>query len=310
MNRIYAAVILFACIAYSSMGETPRVAVLNFDTKTGRESGGHSGLVPAKAVAAKGAYVLSRILLDQDEFTLVDRRDFTTQLEKLSHKELGNDDPRPTFIHAAQMLNADAVLRGTLLVYSTGAKKVRQGGHAADLSTLSLRVSIRALDAIDGSVLAIGSGVSQKDFRQTENVKISIGEEEVFLMLEDAVRQSVPDLKKGLTRRLQKKEKQDTVLLTVESTDDPALVEIDGALVGTTPLKSLEVYSGDHVLSVSRPGYETITKRIVLEEDSIIKAPMLKTDLTVKEKKEILEKADMRMYLTSGRPDILIQTIK
>ncbi len=292
------------------MGKTPRVAVLDFDTETGRESGGHSGLVSAKAVSAKGAYILSRILVDEGDFTLVDRRDFTTQMEKAHPRDLIKTDPHPTFIHAAQMLNVDAVLRGTLLVYSTGSKKVRQGGHAADLSTLSLRVSIRALDAVDGSVLAMGSGVSQKDFRQTKNVEISIGEEEVFLMLEDAIKGAVPELKKGLGKRLESREKRDTIMLTVESTEDPALVEIDGVLVGSTPLQALEVYAGDHVLSVSRPGYETITRRILIEKNSIIRAPLLKTDLTVEDKKEILKKADMRMYLTSGRPDILIQTIE
>lgn len=312
MNRKFSFIGLSILMAFSVNGfsQPPRVAVLDFDVASGKEPGTQlPGLVTAQAVAEKGAYVLSELLLKENDFVLVDRRDFTSQLKKISSPETEKHDQQPTFIHAAQMLNVDAILRGTLLVYSTGEKKINQGGHATDLADLSLRISLQALDVIDGSILAMGSGVAREKFRQTTNVKISIGEEQVIQMLEDAVKKAIPAIVEGLSKRLKKNDERQTVLLTVEATENPALVEIDGVLVGSTPMQALQVYSGDHVLSISKPGYETITRRVVFRQDSVIRAPMLKTDLTMEEKKELLEKVDMKVYLTSGRPDILIQKI-
>jgi len=98
--------------------------------------------------------------------------------------------------------------------------------------------------------------------------------------------------------------------VSVMSTDDPAMVELDGMLVGSTPLENLQVYVGDHILRVSRPGYQTITKRFNITGDVKITTPMFRTELTALEKKEMIEKLNMEIFLTNGEPDFWIQEIK
>ena len=88
------------------------------------------------------------------------------------------------------------------------------------------------------------------------------------------------------------------------------MLEIDGVLVGSTPLQELAIYKGEHLLHVSRPGYESITKRVNFMKDTAVQVPMLRTDLTADEKKEILKSADLRAYMMNGEPDMIIQTIE
>jgi len=90
----------------------------------------------------------------------------------------------------------------------------------------------------------------------------------------------------------------------VHTTADPALVEIDGILVGTTPLEDFEIYKGDHILTVGKPGYRDMTKRILFESDARVEVPMMRTELTADELKEVLE--SMRMHVFLGEPGIVI----
>jgi len=57
-------------------------------------------------------------------------------------------------------------------------------------------------------------------------------------------------------------------------------VEIDGILVGSSPLEGFEVYKGYHVLSIGKPGYQGITKRILMDKDMKIESPMLRVQLS------------------------------
>ena len=81
-------------------------------------------------------------------------------------------------------------------------------------------------------------------------------------------------------------------------------------LVGSTPLESLNVYAGDHVIRISRPGYQSFTKRLVLNSNTEITVPMLRTDVTAEERVKILNSAEMKVFMQNERPDVLIQEIK
>jgi hypothetical protein len=53
-----------------------------------------------------------------------------------------------------------------------------------------------------------------------------------------------------------------------------------------------------------------MSKRILMNNKLQINVPMLRTDLTVEERVRILDKAQLKVYLTNGKPDILVQEIK
>ena len=101
--------------------EPMRVAVMDFDDQTGQRADAKlGGSVAPAALTAKGAFLVGQKLLGQKEFTLIDRRDFIAQMEQEQPTNQGKKTAaRPTFIHAAQALRADAVLRGSLMSLST-----------------------------------------------------------------------------------------------------------------------------------------------------------------------------------------------
>ncbi|MEI6808828.1 MAG: PEGA domain-containing protein [bacterium] len=310
MKRLMSVVCVMT-MGISCMAAPLKVALLDFNDETGMKADALlGGKVQTDTLAKKGAYILARQLLEKGEFNVIDRRDFTTQVEKFNPKDALPGQPRPSFIHAAQILNADAVVGGSLISLSTGKTTTDQGGYKAEFTTLSLRVMVRAMDSIDGSVVAVAEGAARQEFRQTDNLKTELGEDEILTLFDKAIGEAVAPLKAALAKKIAVREQQPRLQLSVKTTSDPAMVEIDGVLVGTTPMEGLEVYKGDHVMTISRPGHVTITKRIMMEKNVQISAPMLRTDLTADEKKEILSKAEIKAYMMNGKPDLLIQTIE
>jgi len=302
------AVLLLASVTFAA---SPRIALLDFEDETAADSGGFLvGGTTAEGLAAKAAHMLARQVISTDAFTLVDRRDFTSHLDK---EFLGFDQefrPRASFLHAAQMLRVDAVLAGSVLSFSTSREQVNRGSNEVHFTKLSLRVAIRALDAVDGSILAMGEGVANKKVRQSGSTTTSWGEEEMLELLGQAISMASRELAPQLEERISQRKERDRANVSVMSTDDPAMVELDGMLVGSTPLENLQVYVGDHILRVSRPGYQTITKRFNITGDVKITTPMFRTELTALEKKEMIEKLNMEIFLTNGEPDFWIQEIK
>jgi hypothetical protein len=287
-----------------------RVAVLEFQDQTGMQSDPLlGGRIPQGSLAERGVYMLGKHLANREGFVLIDRRDFLDQVERTPAFDSGRRTPtKPSFLHVAQAIRADAVLRGSLVSFSPGKQTVNQGGYRTEFATLSVRVALEALDAIDGTVIAVADGVARTQVRQTATLQTDLGEDEILDLLDQAVANAVPNLENTLLARAEAQRSRPTVKISVTTTADPALVEIDGILVGSTPLENFEIYKGDHVLTIGKPGYRDITKRILFEHDSRIEVPMLRTELTADEWKEVLD--SMRIYTFLGEPGIVINRIE
>jgi hypothetical protein len=299
------------CVWCASLADAQplRVAVLEFQDQTGMRSDPRlGGMIERGSLADRGVFVMGKHLVNRDGFTLIDRRDFLAQVERLPSLDSGRTTPtKPSFLHVAQALRADAVLRGSLVSFSPSKRTVNQGGYQTEFSVLSVRVALEALDAIDGAIIAVSDGVAQKQIRQTANVQTELGEDDILGLLDEAVAQAVPSLEQALTERVEAQRNRPTVRISVATTADPALVEVDGILVGTTPLENFEIYKGDHVLTIGKPGYRDVTKRILFEQDARIDVPMLRTELTADELKEVLE--SMRIHAFLGEPALVIQHV-
>lgn len=306
MKRILVVLVALLALAHAAAAGPARVAVMDFTDQTGAKPDALvGGAVSSSALAAKGVHLLGRRLLEQGGFTLIDRRDFFAQMEKLAPKEAGG--ARPSFIQAAQALNADVVLRGSLLSFSTSKQTVDQGGYRTDSVKLSVRVGLDAIDPADGSVVAMVEAAEQGAVvRQTAETRTELSEDDVLDMMDKAIAKAVPELAEALAARQAREEARPKVRLSVKTSADPALVEIDGILVGSTPLEGFELVQGDHVLTVGKPGYRDITKRILFEKDTAVEVPMLRTELSADEWKQVLEKA--RMHLFNVDPGIVVTT--
>ena len=287
-----------------------RVALLDFNDETGQRGDALlGGAIAPGALAGKGALLLGKELAPDPTFSLIDRRDFTSQIANQSLTDAGTPtDARPSVLHAAQALRADAVIRGSILSFSTSKQMVNQGGHKADLSTVTLRVALEALDVIDGSVIALEDGVARMKIRQTAQLSTQLSEDEILGLLEQALQEAYGGVRDSMRTWQVAQASRPKVQLSVSTDADPALVEIDGILIGSTPLEGYEIYRGDHVIRIGKPGYYDLTKRIVFEQDMSITVPMLKVELSADEMAEVLK--TIRLHVFQGEPGFIINTIQ
>jgi hypothetical protein len=307
MKKLAILTVLMATLA-TAQAAPLRVAVLDFEDSSGMKADEQlGGAIAPGALAEKGVYSLGKQLIGTN-FVLIDRRDLLTQMDQIRNQDMGTNSPaRPTFLQAAQALRADIVIRGNILGLSAGKQLINQGGYKVDNSILTLRVSLEALDAIDGTVIALADGSSKFSVRQTEAMQTVLSEDDVLGMMDSALAQAVPVLTTALQSRTEEIQARPTVKLSVKTTAEPAMVEVDGLLIGSTPIADYELYKGDHVLSITKPGYQQITKRVLFEKDTVVEAPMLREDLSAEEKKEILEKAKISV-IDSSMPGLIIHT--
>ncbi len=301
-----------SAFALAACAEPLRVAVLDFENRASMapDSGLVGGVNP-KNLADKGVYVIGAALANADGFKLIDRRDFIGRIEQVPKAAAGKEDaPRPSFLKAAQAMNADAVLRGVLMSFSPGKQVVNQGGFKTEFVTLSMRVALQALDTRDGTIMAAADGAATQRIRQTESVHTVLGEDELTELLRASIADALPRLNEQMQKRFDEARARPKVKVSVKTSADPALVELDGMLIGTSPIDNFEVYKGDHILTVGKAGYRDVNKRIMLESDISIEVPMLRTELSADELKEVLETMRMNVILGVPEPALIINTIQ
>ncbi len=293
--------------------EPTRVALLDFDNHASVPADTLLlGDITPQKLADKGVFALSAVLANNPAYVLIDRRDFINQIQALT---LSDQDKKislkPSFLHAAQALNADIVLRGNLLSYAPGKEVINQGGFKTEFQTLTLRVAIQALDTSDGAIIAMLEGTANRSFRQTEAHQTVVGEDELVQLLQTALSKAAQGLNEKLQARLEQQNSRAKVKLSITTgPTDPALVEIDGMLIGTTPLTGFQLYAGDHVISIGKAGYQDVSKQIMLKTDTTIEVPLFRSKLSAEEMKEVLDKARVNFVAGSGlEPAWIINTI-
>lgn len=313
MKKMMLAVLLSsgALIAGAETLPPLKIALLDFENQASVSSDASlvGGIAP-QAIAGKGAFTLMGLLANDPGFVLIDRRDFISQMKSIQLKDGEKTTTlKPSFLRAAQALNADAVLKGCLLSYSPGKQVVNQGGIKTEFTTLTLRVTLQALDTRDGAVIASSEGAASQSYRQSDVQQTVVGEDQLLDLLQNAMKKAVPALNQSLQARLAQERSRPMVKLSVKTGADPALVEIDGMLIGTTPLNNFQVYAGDHVLTVGKAGYQDVTKEMLLKADVNIEVPIFRTKLSAEEVKQVLDKARINVVTGSIEPAVIIGTV-
>ena len=311
MKKVWLLSVMLVVAVGMAQAESIRVVILDFEDESGMTSDKQlGGTVDTKVLAAKGALLMTSQMLGSADFVLVDRRDFMSQMSKRRLDDEGKPTSlKPSYLDAARALNADVLLKGSMMSFSTGKQKVNQGGYQATMAKVSMSVAIQAQNVVDGGVIAMSIGSSSKSFRQTAAMQTELSEDDILEIMGEALTKAIPKVTQSVNAKMIELASRPRVKINLTTTDDPAMLEIDGVLVGSSPFDGLEIYKGEHLLHVSRPGYESITKRINLSQNTTIQVPMLRTDLTADEKKEILKSADLKAYLMDGKPDMIIQTL-
>lgn len=140
---------------------------------------------------------------------------------------------------------------------------------------------LQALDTVNGGVMAVEEGKASRKFRQTASVQIEIGEDALLDLYQEAIAAAVPGIEKQLKGKLNDAGK---IKVWITTSADPAMIEFDGVL------------PGDHILTVTRPGYETITKKLMLDSSMKITVPMISNQLSAEERKEALSNMNLRLW--------------
>ena len=211
---------LSCLVAASSMAALPRVVVMDFEAETGvTEKNELLGGMTAEELVKKGAYLLNAELVSSEMFSVVDRRDFKAKMAS------DNEEVTPSYIHAAQQLRADAVIRGVLMSFSVGSQVQSQAGKTAEWVTFGMTVMLQVQDPLDGSVINVAEGKSHFQLRQTKAQKTTMSEDDILQMFRDAIRQASQDTLNALETRLKKLAERERATLTVRATEDPALVK-------------------------------------------------------------------------------------
>lgn len=288
-----------------------KIALLDFENQANVSADKNLvGGIPPQSIADKGAFTLMGLLANDPGFVLIDRRDFISQMKNIQLKDGEKTTTlKPSFLRAAQALNANAVLKGCLLSYSPGKEIVNQGGIKTEFTTLTLRVTLQALDTRDGAVIASSEGTASQNYRQSDVQQTVVGEDQLLDLLQNAIKKAVPALNQSLQTRFAQERNRPMVKLSVKTSVDPALVEIDGMLIGTTPLNNFQVYAGDHVLTVGKAGYQDVTKEMLLKADANIEVPIFRTKLSAEEVKQVLDKARINVVTGTIEPAVIIGTV-
>lgn len=309
MQRMIAVLLtmLFLAVCQAAQAAPVRVVLLDFSDNTAI-SGDTPTAVPLdrEAFARKGILFLAKALLDAGGFELIDRRDLIAQLGEPRYTEGADPLPgslfatqerptslRPDVLHAARTLGANTLLRGSLISFSSSHQRVNQSGYQADFLVLGLRVLIDVLDVADGRVVTMAEGKATRKFRQTPQLQTDLGEDELLDLYREAIVQAVPEISKGLASATPAP--RGRARLSISTTADPALVELDGIMIGSTPIQGYAVDVGDHHLAVTKAGYQGVTKIIFVERDSHVTVPMISHSLDAQDRKEILEHGDLQI---------------
>lgn len=306
-NYLLLTFLVCLCMTISAYARPVRVIMLDFADETGGTADASlTGDLNSKAFTEKGPYFLQQSLLSSPEFILIDRRDFVRQIESLQPRDGSDPVPdtffatrerrtplSPTFFNAARSLQGDALIRGSLLALSTSKEKINQAGYTAEFTTLNLRVMLQALDTVNGGVMAVEEGKASRKFRQTASVQTEIGEDALLDLYKEAIAAAVPGIEKQLQGKLNDAGK---IKVWIATSADPAMIELDGILLGSSPVEGAYVLPGDHTLTVTRPGYETITKKLMLDNSMKITVPMISNQLSAEERKEALSNMNLRLW--------------
>ncbi len=291
------------------LANTPiRIALLDFENGSSEQCDKDTtGGITSTTLANRGVYILANLIANENDFSVIDRREFLAQIDaagKVSGK-------KPSFLRAAQSLNADYVLRGVLMSFSSGKEIVNPSGdRKTEFLTFKTRIALQALDTKDGTIIATAEGSALKELRQSDAQKTVLGDDDLVDLMGKAIQNAIPTLKERIKARVEQAKNRNMVKLTIKTDADPAQVEIDGILVGTTPLVDFQVYAGDHTITVGKAGYRDISKTISIQNDQTMTFSLFRTQLSAEELKQILDKARINVVAGNVEPAIIIDSVE
>ena len=236
-----------------------KVAVVDFDNRTGN---------PLPAVGPAAQDVISSYLVDLPRVVLVTRDRLRSVDREMGLT--GTQRSAEDLTNFGRLLNADAIVTGSVLRYDVERRAFRGHGAQATVDVYRMDISLMIVDVETGRVTF--SRIYDTEDRRTSypdsqgkgygNDKPVAREAELLRRLLD---QAVGELRDGLTK-LAMGLPATGQLVTVSITSEPpgADVVVGGIYQGATPL-TLELGVGLQEVEIDRPGYHQWLNRVKVE---------------------------------------------
>jgi len=152
----------------------------------------------------------------------------------------------------------------------------------------------------------MSNGTAEEEFPADERSDHVLSEIDALGILNRRLARALPAEEKALKELQAREQNRPLVKISVKTAADPALVEIDGILVGSSPLEAFEMYKGDHVLSIGNRAIRASPKRILMDKTCKIGSPLLRVTLGGRDK-ESSEKMKINVVVGNRRSSLRVE---
>jgi hypothetical protein len=181
-----------------------------------------------------------------------------------------------SILRLSQMLNCDYFIVSDLVSFNTNSKSFKGYGVQQEFVEYVLRVSIKLSDAVnDGGSIYGDTVVVTEKISQSDSLQQNMGDMMDFMLNEASVK-----ISENMLNELRKLKKPlpttDNVEFSVVSDVSGAVVELDGAVLGSSPGK-FKVKPGLHKIRVTKPRYVDWERQINVFPQQVLNVSMVKS---------------------------------
>ncbi len=192
-----------------------------------------------------------------------------------------------SILRLSQMLNCDYFIVSDLLSFNKNSKRFKGYGVEQDILEYVLRVSIKLSDAVnDGGSIYGDTVVVTEKISQSDSLQQDMGD-----MMDSMLNEASIKISENILSELRKLKKPlpttDNVEFSVISDVPGAVVELDGAVLGSSPGK-FKVKPGLHKIRVTKPRYVDWERQINVFPQQVLNVSMVKSSQGVdSDRKEV-----------------------
>ena len=265
MKRLTIILLMFSLSAARGV-ELPSVAVADFTSDL------HTTLTHGLPDMVADSLVNSR------RFDVYERGKLDTIMKEQGFQASGFADPQ-TAVALGKVAGVHYILTGQIIDYGREIRDFSGYGVRTRTSFYRLKAGIKVLDVKTGKVLFSRNDGAEEQVTEGNNTFVS------DTTMDSKLAQAVSDklVKALLDDDIFKDQKESAAaLLPVKITSEPdhADVEVDGVFYGNAG-GDIKIPSGLHLITVSLPGYEKWSKKVLVREDLSFNATLTKPDVRI-----------------------------
>jgi curli biogenesis system outer membrane secretion channel CsgG len=222
--------------------------------------------------------MIADAMVNSKRFDVYERGKLDTIMKEQGFQASGFADPQ-TAVALGKVAGVHYILTGQILDYGREIRDFSGYGVRTRTSFYRLKAGIKMLDVKTGKVLFSRNDSAEEQVTEGNNTLVS------DTTMDTRLAQEVSDkLMKALLDDDTFKDKQETAvaLLPVKITSEPdhADVEVDGVFYGNAG-SDIKLPSGLHLITVSLPGYEKWSKKVLVRDGLSINATLTKPDVRI-----------------------------